>query len=110
MTKSEQMTTVSKWQFITPDFDKLEFGNLLTCQVSIDDEVSPLMKNSIKSPFMNFMQVYPRYLHFRFLSRLMLGVTDKGTVTAMKKEGSGSLDASSVEDMLEVGVIMLFGF
>lgn len=38
----------------------------------------------------------------------MLGVTDKGTVTAMKKEGSGSLDASSVEDMLEVGVI--FGF
>ena len=33
----------------------------------------------------------------------MLGVTEKGTVTAMKKEGSGSLDVSSVEDMLEVG-------
>lgn len=37
------------------------------------------------------------------LARLMLGVTDKGTVTAMKKEGSGSLDVSSVEDMLETG-------
>ena len=33
----------------------------------------------------------------------MLGVTEKGSVTAMKKEGSGSLDVSSVEDMLEVG-------
>ena len=32
----------------------------------------------------------------------MLGVTENGTVTAMKKEGSGSLDVSSVEDMLEV--------
>lgn len=37
------------------------------------------------------------------LARLMLGVTEKGTVTAMKKEGSGSLDVSSVEDMLETG-------
>ena len=34
--------------------------------------------------------------------RLMLGVTENGTVTAMKKEGSGSLEVSSVEDMLEV--------
>ena len=32
----------------------------------------------------------------------MLGVTENGSVTAMKKEGSGSLDVSSVEDMLEV--------
>jgi len=32
----------------------------------------------------------------------MLGVTDKGTVTAMKKEGSGSLNTASVNDMLEV--------
>ncbi|KAH3772642.1 exosome complex component RRP42-like [Dreissena polymorpha] len=37
------------------------------------------------------------------LARLMLGVTEKGTVTAMKKEGSGSLDTSSVEDMLQTG-------
>ncbi|WAR11635.1 EXOS7-like protein [Mya arenaria] len=37
------------------------------------------------------------------LARLMIGVTDNGTVTAMKKEGSGSLDTSSVDDMLETG-------
>lgn len=37
------------------------------------------------------------------LARLMLGVTEKGSETAMKKEGSGSLDVSSVEDMLETG-------
>ncbi|KAL4234142.1 Exosome complex component RRP42 [Mactra antiquata] len=37
------------------------------------------------------------------LARLMLAVTDKGCVTAMKKEGSGSFDVSSIEDMLETG-------
>ena len=40
----------------------------------------------------------------------MLGVTEKGTVTAMKKEGSGSLDVSSVEDMLEVSGLETFFF
>ncbi|KAL5022275.1 hypothetical protein ScPMuIL_001430 [Solemya velum] len=37
------------------------------------------------------------------LARLMIGVTEKGTITAMKKEGSGSLDPASVEDMMETG-------
>ncbi|KAK3610036.1 hypothetical protein CHS0354_032393 [Potamilus streckersoni] len=37
------------------------------------------------------------------LARLMMGVTEKGTVTALKKEGSGSLDPSSVEEMMETG-------
>lgn len=37
------------------------------------------------------------------LARLMLGVTANGTVTSMKKEGSGSLDLSSIEEMLETG-------
>ena len=36
----------------------------------------------------------------------MLSVTENGTVTAMKKEGSGSLDISSVEDMLEVYMLL----
>ena len=31
-----------------------------------------------------------------------MGVTEKGTVTALKKEGSGSLDPTSIEDMMEV--------
>lgn len=37
------------------------------------------------------------------LARLILGVTDKGTVTALKKEGSGSLYVSGIEEMLETG-------
>ncbi|KAJ8303220.1 hypothetical protein KUTeg_019616 [Tegillarca granosa] len=37
------------------------------------------------------------------LARLMMGVTQNGTITALKKEGSGSLDPTSVEDMIEVG-------
>ena len=32
----------------------------------------------------------------------MLGVTQSGLITAMKKEGSGSLDADSISDMMEV--------
>ncbi|CAL1537140.1 unnamed protein product [Lymnaea stagnalis] len=35
------------------------------------------------------------------LARLMLGITEKGTVTAMKKEGSGSLDTDSISEMIE---------
>jgi len=35
------------------------------------------------------------------LAKIMLGVTDTGLVTAMKKEGSGSLDADSIADMME---------
>lgn len=37
------------------------------------------------------------------LARLMMGVTQNGTITALKKEGSGSLDPTSVEDMIETG-------
>ncbi|KAK3085656.1 hypothetical protein FSP39_006759 [Pinctada imbricata] len=37
------------------------------------------------------------------LARLMMGVTSKGTITALRKEGSGSLDPSSLEDMMETG-------
>lgn len=37
------------------------------------------------------------------LARLIMGVTEKGTITALKKEGSGSLDPTSVEDMMETG-------
>ncbi|XP_005110826.1 exosome complex exonuclease RRP42 [Aplysia californica] len=44
------------------------------------------------------------------LARIMLGVTQTGTITAMKKEGSGSLDADSISDMMEsakkVGVLL----
>lgn len=44
------------------------------------------------------------------LARIMLGVTQNGVVTAMKKEGSGSLDADSISDMMEsakkVGVLL----
>ena len=32
----------------------------------------------------------------------MVGVTAKGTITALKKEGSGSLDPESVYEMIEV--------
>lgn len=32
----------------------------------------------------------------------MLGVSEHGTITGMKKEGSGSLDPSSIDDMLDV--------
>ncbi|XP_059147747.1 exosome complex exonuclease RRP42-like [Physella acuta] len=35
------------------------------------------------------------------LARIVLGITEKGTITAMKKEGSGSLDADSISDMME---------
>ena len=31
-----------------------------------------------------------------------MGVTSNGTVTAMKKEGSGSLDPESIFDMMQV--------
>ena len=41
-----------------------------------------------------------------FVFRLLLGVTARGTVTAMKKEGSGSLDVASVDDMLQVYMIL----
>ncbi|OWF55143.1 exosome complex component RRP42-like [Mizuhopecten yessoensis] len=37
------------------------------------------------------------------LARLIMGVTEKGTITALKKEGSGSLDPTSIEDMMETG-------
>lgn len=37
------------------------------------------------------------------LARLILGVTGSGSVTGMKKEGSGSLDPSSIDDMLDTG-------
>ncbi|CAC5389988.1 RRP42 [Mytilus coruscus] len=37
------------------------------------------------------------------LARLMLGVSEHGTITGMKKEGSGSLDPSSIDDMLDTG-------
>ncbi|XP_013418241.1 exosome complex exonuclease RRP42-like [Lingula anatina] len=37
------------------------------------------------------------------LARLMLGITTEGTLTAMKKEGSGSLDPDSVYEMMESG-------
>jgi len=44
------------------------------------------------------------------LARIMLGVTQSGLITAMKKEGSGSLDADSISDMMEsakkVGVVL----
>lgn len=36
------------------------------------------------------------------LARLMMAVTAEGNVTAMVKEGSGSLDPSSVSDMMQV--------
>ncbi|KAK0060822.1 exosome complex exonuclease RRP42 [Biomphalaria pfeifferi] len=35
------------------------------------------------------------------LAKVMLGITEKGTVTAMKKEGSGSLDSESISEMIE---------
>ena len=39
----------------------------------------------------------------------MLGVTEKGTITAMRKEGAGSLDSDSISDMMEVcGLIEQF--
>lgn len=31
-----------------------------------------------------------------------MGVTEKGTVTGLRKEGSGSLDPASLEDMMQV--------
>ncbi|XP_064611102.1 exosome complex component RRP42-like isoform X1 [Liolophura sinensis] len=37
------------------------------------------------------------------LARVIMGITDKGTVTALKKEGSGSLHPDSVLDMMESG-------
>ncbi|PVD21192.1 hypothetical protein C0Q70_19360 [Pomacea canaliculata] len=37
------------------------------------------------------------------LARLMMAVTAEGNVTAMVKEGSGSLDPSSVSDMMQSG-------
>ncbi|XP_041376062.1 exosome complex component RRP42-like [Gigantopelta aegis] len=37
------------------------------------------------------------------LARLLMGVTSNGTVTAMKKEGSGSLDPESIFDMMQSG-------
>ena len=35
------------------------------------------------------------------LAKVILAVTRNGTITAMKKEGSGSLDADSISDMME---------
>ncbi|XP_071091631.1 exosome complex component RRP42-like [Haliotis cracherodii] len=37
------------------------------------------------------------------LARLLMGVTEKGSITALKKEGCGSLDPESVFDMMETG-------
>ncbi|CAI9719929.1 Hypothetical predicted protein [Octopus vulgaris] len=37
------------------------------------------------------------------LARLIMGVTESGVITAMKKEGSGSLDPESIYDMMETG-------
>jgi hypothetical protein len=34
--------------------------------------------------------------------RLTMGVTERGTVTGLRKEGSGSLDPASLEDMMQV--------
>jgi exosome complex component RRP42 len=41
------------------------------------------------------------------LATLMMGVTDKGTVTALKKAGSGSLDPESLLEMMEVWFLFL---
>ncbi|CAG5123276.1 unnamed protein product, partial [Candidula unifasciata] len=35
------------------------------------------------------------------LARILLGVTESGTITAMRKEGAGSLDIDSVSDMTD---------
>ncbi|KAK3732056.1 hypothetical protein RRG08_026443 [Elysia crispata] len=35
------------------------------------------------------------------LARIILGVTEKGTITSMRKEGSGSLDSDSISEMME---------
>ncbi|XP_061197232.1 exosome complex component RRP42-like [Saccostrea echinata] len=37
------------------------------------------------------------------LARLTMGVTERGTVTGLRKDGSGSLDPASVEDMMQTG-------
>lgn len=37
------------------------------------------------------------------LARVIMGITETGLVTALKKEGSGSLDPESVFDMMETG-------
>ena len=38
------------------------------------------------------------------LFRLIMGVTEQGTVTALNKDGSGSLDPDSILDMMDVSL------
>ena len=51
------------------------------------------------------VELWASYIYPTFNDRLMMGVTAGGTITALKKEGPGSLDPESIFDMMEVGFV-----